>query len=85
MSIPIASYAEQSQRWPQAGRHILAHFDAETIVVYQAYSPAIGHFAVRHGHFGGDFNYSRMSWIKPNFQWMMYRGDWGRAPSQHNA
>ena len=59
MTIPVASYAEQCRAWPQAGRHILAHFDAETIVVYQAYAPAIGHFAVRHGHFGGEFKYTR--------------------------
>ena len=43
--IPTASYAEQSQRWPQSGWHILAHFDDETIIVYQAYRPEIGNFA----------------------------------------
>jgi uncharacterized protein DUF4291 len=82
MTIPVASYAEQCRTWPQAGRHILAHFDAGTIVVYQAYSPAIGNFAVKHGHFGGEFKYTRMSWIKPNFLWMMYRSNWGRAKGQ---
>lgn len=80
--LPTASYAEQSQRWPSSGRHILAHFDAETIVVYQAYNHAIGSHAVSHGRFGGDFSYSRMSWIKPNFLWMMYRSDWGQAQGQ---
>ena len=82
MTIPVASYAEQCRAWPQTGRHILAHFDAATIIVYQAYSPAIGNFAVKHGHFGGEFKYTRMSWIKPNFLWMMYRSDWGRAKGQ---
>jgi hypothetical protein len=82
MTIPTASYAEQSRTWPNSGRHVLAHFDADTIVVYQAYSPAIGNFAMKHGHFGGDFKYTRMSWIKPNFLWMMYRSDWGRAKGQ---
>jgi hypothetical protein len=48
MKMRIASYVEQSARWPQSGRHILAHFDEETIIVYQAYSPAIGNFAVEH-------------------------------------
>lgn len=77
-----ASYADQITRWPQRGRHILAHFDNETIIVYQAYRPDIGRFAVEHGLFGGEFKYSRMSWIKPNFLWMMYRSQWGQAEGQ---
>ena len=67
MDLPTEPYAEQVARWPTAGRHILAHYDDETIVVYQAYRPSIGRFAIEHGRFGGDFSYSRMSWIKPNF------------------
>ena len=81
-SVPTTGYAQQHQRWPQSGRHILAHHDAETIVVYQAYRPEIGHFAATHGYFGGEFRYTRMSWIKPNFLWMMYRSDWGRSQGQ---
>jgi hypothetical protein len=64
------------------GRQILAQFDDDTINVYQAYCPRIGKFAVANGHFGGDFSYSRMSWIKPNFLWMMYRSQWGQAEGQ---
>lgn len=80
--LPTASYADQIKHWPSCGRHILAHFDDDTIIVYQAYRPDIGRFAVEHGCFGGDFKYSRMSWIKPNFLWMMYRSDWGRSEGQ---
>jgi hypothetical protein len=75
-------FLDQQEQWPTSGRHILASFDEETIVVYQAYSPAIGRFAVEHGFFGGEFSYRRMSWIKPNFLWMMYRSDWGRSLNQ---
>jgi hypothetical protein len=84
MNIKIATelYVEQRNRWPSSGRHILASFDDETILVYQAYSPAIGAFALRNGCFGGDFSYSRMSWVKTNFLWMMYRSDWGRSSGQ---
>jgi Domain of unknown function (DUF4291) len=49
----------------------LAQYDNDSIVVYQAYSPAIGHFAAKHGYFGGDFKLSRMTWIKPNFLWIV--------------
>ncbi|WP_166831599.1 DUF4291 domain-containing protein [Thalassoroseus pseudoceratinae] len=82
MTLATHPYTKQVLQWPTSGRHILAQFDDKTIIVYQAYRPEIGHFAVTHGHFGGEFSYSRMSWIKPNFLWMMYRSDWGRSQGQ---
>ena len=75
-------YLEQSRHWPARGRHILARFDAESIIVYQAFRPAIAEFAVERQRFGGEFSYSRMSWIKPNFLWMMYRCGWASKPGQ---
>src|SRR5262249_25375113 len=50
--------------------------------VYQAYRPAIGQFAAEHGYFGGPFSLERMSWVKPNFLWMMYRCGWGTKQGQ---
>ena len=82
MPLLTRPYREQAARWPQRGRHILAQFDAETVVVYQAYRPEIGQFAARNGFFGGLFSLSRMSWVKPNFLWMMYRSGWGTKPDQ---
>ena len=82
MTLNTESYLSQNQRWPQTGRVILAQFDAESVVVYQAYQPAIGHYAAQHGYFGGDFSMNRMTWIKPNFLWMMYRSGWGSKDGQ---
>lgn len=82
MNLQLESYGDQRERWPQTGRHILAQFDEETVVVYQAYRPAIGHFAAEHGYFGGPFKLTRMSWIKPNFLWMMYRSGWAKKEGQ---
>src|SRR5262249_23601423 len=78
-AMPLRTEACRSQiaRWPRSGRHILAQYDASTVVVYQAYAPEIGRFAAEHGWFGGPFSYERMSWVKPNFLWMMYRSGWG--------
>lgn len=53
-----------------------------TVVVYQAYHPAIGRFAAETGALGGEFSLSRMSWVKPNFPWMMYRSGWGTKEGQ---
>lgn len=75
-------YLNQASKWPKTGRHILAQFDEHTVVVYQAYRPAIGHFAAENGYFGGEFSLNRMSWIKPNFLWMMYRSAWGNSLGQ---
>src|SRR5580698_3888441 len=82
MKLITESYLSQKDRWPSSGRHIMAQFDAESVVVYQAYNPAIGHFAARNGYFGGGFGIGRMSWIKPNFLWMMYRSGWGTKENQ---
>ena len=75
-------HTAQRERWPAAGRVILAQYDADSVVVYQAYRPAIGRFAAQRGFFGGEFSYNRMSWVKPNFLWMMYRSGWGTKEGQ---
>ena len=73
----------QEAQLPGEGRHILASFDADSIVVYQAYKPAIAEWAITHQRFGGPaFSFSRMSWIKPSFLWMMYRSGWAQKPDQ---
>lgn len=82
MPLETEPYLSQRERWPQRGRHILAQFDEASVLVYQAYSPAIGRFAAEHGSFGGPFSLARMSWIKPNFLWMMYRSGWGTKEDQ---
>jgi hypothetical protein len=82
MTLTTELYSEQAKRWPPTGRHILAQFDETAVVVYQAYRPAIGRFAAEHQRFGGEFSLNRMSWIKPNFLWMMCRSGWGTKLGQ---
>jgi hypothetical protein len=82
MKLHVESYLTQKDCWPAKGQVILAQYDADSIVVYQAYSAATGHFAAKHGYFGGDFKLSRMTWIKPNFLWMMHRSGWGSKENQ---
>lgn len=78
-------YLDQVRQWPQAGRHILAQFDDDAIYVYQAFRPAIAQYAVDHQRFGGEFSFNRMSWIKPNFLWMMYRSGWATKEGQEHV
>ncbi len=82
MRLVTEPYLTQADRLPKVGNHILAQFDEDSIVLYQAYRPAIGKFAATQGYFGGEFSFERMSWIKPNFLWMMYRSGWGTKVNQ---
>lgn len=77
-------YLEQRRfHWPTTGRHILAQFDDELIIVYQAFCPEIADYAVQHGKFGGPrYSVTRMTWIKTNFLWMMYRSNWAQKKNQ---
>ena len=81
-SLPVEPWVEQTKVWPSSGRHVMAHYDDESIVVYQAYRPSIGRWVLEHQRFGGEFSMTRMTWIKPNFLWMMYRSDWARSEGQ---
>lgn len=82
MKIKPEPYPFNQEQIPSTGQHILAHQVEDFLVVYQAYNHQIADFAIKHQRLGGEhFSYNRMSWIKPNFLWMMYRCGWA---SKHN-
>jgi len=79
----VVLYLAHHETWPQSGRHVLAQYDDDSILVYQAYNPAIGHYAAEHKKFEGAPGWlTRMTWIKTNFLWMMFRSGWGDKQSQ---
>ncbi|WP_426048247.1 DUF4291 domain-containing protein [Chryseobacterium sp. NFX27] len=82
MKLKLKKYKEQLQNWPQKGYHIMAQYDEDKIIVYQSYRKEIGDFAFENQYFGGKFSLERMTWIKPNFLWMMYRNGWGTKEGQ---
>lgn len=61
---------------------IRATYDNDTITVYQAYNKEIGLKASQNNKFVEPFSFSRMTWIKPSFLWMMERSNWGQKPNQ---
>lgn len=70
-------YTEQKIRLPHTGRQIIGQMRGDELIVYQAFNPNIAAYAVQHQAFGGKhYSFSRMSWIKPGFLWMMYRAGW---------
>jgi hypothetical protein len=77
-------YSIQKDIWPASGRHILAQFTDDAILVYQAYNDKIADYAVEHQKLNGpDWSTTRMTWIKTNFCWMMFRADWGKKSNQN--
>ncbi|MBC9712041.1 DUF4291 domain-containing protein [Streptomyces sp. TRM66268-LWL] len=64
---------------------IRARHTAETVTVYQAYSPALGLPAARDGRFPAAWKRERMTWVKPSFLWMMYRCGWGTKEGQETV
>jgi len=77
------NYRQQQDLWPRSGRHLMAQFTEDAVLVYQSYNRNIAEWAVAHGAFEGAPGWSptRMTWCKTNFLWMMYRNGWG---SKHN-
>ncbi|CAF0726604.1 unnamed protein product [Rotaria sordida] len=85
-------YNDAERRWPTnkenppPGKWILASFDDESIIVYQAYNSEIAKFACENNRFTGcpGYNQQRMTWIKTNFLWMMYRSQWATSSNQQH-
>jgi len=83
MKILTELYIQSLERLPKTGQHIIGHQAENLIVVYQAYKHSIADYAIENQFLGGpDYSYSRMSWIKPNFLWMMYRCGWAEKENQ---
>lgn len=64
---------------------IRADHDDRTIVMYQAYAPAIAGPALAVKKFVPPFSLGRMTWIKPSFLWLMERSNWARKPGQERV
>jgi len=74
MNITLKKELYNFNNYPQQGRHILAQTTDDFVVVYQAFNMITAQYAVAHQKLGGPaYSFNRMSWIKPNFLWMMYR------------
>ncbi len=83
MTLETTPYELYENDLPQSGNHIIGQERDGNIIVYQAFNPHISNYAVEHQRFGGShYSFGRMSWIKPNFLWMMYRAGWANKPHQ---
>jgi hypothetical protein len=86
MVLQTTNYELLKATLPHEGKHILAHYNDDSIVVYQAFKKEIADFAVKHNYFGGDaYSTTRMTWIKTNFLWMQYRSGWSSKKDQERT
>ena len=65
-----------------AEREIRADYNANSIVIYQAFSSAIAAPALVAQKFAPPFSFGRMTWIKPSFLWLMERSHWAQKAGQ---
>ena len=80
------SYADHERHLPSSGRFIIAQFDEESIIVYQAFNETIARYAVENGRFGGPaYDDDRITHIKPSFLWMMHYSGWAKKENQENV
>lgn len=74
----VVSYPEHLVNLPVYGKHIVGQFDDESLVVYQEFNKQIARPALEQQRFVAPFQTDRLSWIKTNFMWMMFRSEWGQ-------
>lgn len=85
MKLKTIKYTDYEHELPQNGKHIIGQLRNENIIVYQAFNPNIAKWAIENQKFGGShYKFTRMSWIKPNFLWMMYRAGWAKKEHPQN-
>ena len=86
MKLKTIKYKDYLKNIPSKGNHILAQQTENELLVYQAFNHQISNFAIENQKFGGNhYSHSRMSWIKPNFLWMMYRCGWAAKENQERV
>ncbi|MGI4745385.1 MAG: DUF4291 domain-containing protein [Janthinobacterium lividum] len=61
---------------------VRAGYDEKSVRVYQAFGEGIADGALAAGRFVEPFRLTRMSWIKPSFNWMMYRSGFAEKHDQ---
>jgi len=87
-SIKLTDYLSQKTQWPKQGKAIVGQYNQECILLYQAFCPSIAEAAVLSQDFvtnNPEFNPGRMTWVKPNFLWMMFRSDWAQKKNQERV
>ena len=82
----LESYDQHEHHLPSEGKFIIAQYDQRTVIVYQAFKQSIADYAIEHQKFGGpDYDFNRMTWLKPSFLWMMYYSGWAKKENQENV
>ncbi|MBZ4037655.1 DUF4291 domain-containing protein [Flavobacterium sp. 17A] len=85
MNLKTIQHHRYEKGLPQEGNFILGQKRGANIFVYQAFNDKIADYAIKNQKFGGqDYSFDRMTWIKPNFLWMMYRSDWSNKDSNQS-
>uniref|UniRef100_A0A0G4G8W5 DUF4291 domain-containing protein n=1 Tax=Chromera velia CCMP2878 TaxID=1169474 RepID=A0A0G4G8W5_9ALVE len=90
--LALEPFSVATKKWPAGNRSeplkcILAQTSEDSVIVYQAYKPAIAECAVKEQKFAGcpHFSETRMTWIKTKFLWMNFRSGWNTKRDQERT
>ena len=82
----VRAYPDEAPAWPDRGQVILAQYDVESVLLYQAASPGVARRVSASGSLGGEgFNAERMQWFGTSFFWLMHHSAWATAPGQQRT
>eukprot|EP01059_Diplonema_ambulator_P009023 TRINITY_DN187_c2_g2_i1.p1 TRINITY_DN187_c2_g2~~TRINITY_DN187_c2_g2_i1.p1 ORF type:complete len:222 (+),score=50.15 TRINITY_DN187_c2_g2_i1:301-966(+) len=73
--LEMVDWRDTEKTWPRGGNFIIGSHTKDAVLVYQAFNREIAGYAVEHQRFKGcpGYNEKRMTWVKTNWLWMMYR------------
>nr|CAG4714426.1 unnamed protein product [Naegleria fowleri] len=85
--ITLIPYSEVRSGWPSEGNHIIASYTDHAVLVYQAFNDEIADYALKHQKFEGcpSYNETRMTWVKSNWLWMMYRSNYATKQNHNHS
>jgi hypothetical protein len=82
----VIKYNDYLNSLPPVGNIIFAQQTETQMLVYQAFNHHIANFVLENQSFGGShYRFSRMSWIKTNFLWIIYRCGWAKKINQERV
>jgi hypothetical protein len=83
--MPTAALCDQRDL-PERGRHVLATFGDDTVVVWQAHGHAVADWALEHGRFGGEgWKLDRVTRMRTSLPSLLERCEWGQRPGRERV
>jgi hypothetical protein len=79
----IKPYIDVATTWPDRGKVILAQYDSDSIIIYQAVDNSTADVVISHQNLNiPGISFRQMAWFQTSFFGLMHHSRWGTAPAQ---